>query len=112
MSAAVASDIPADGRRVYYCRGADGNLYAGGQCLDPKCGPVAHPGVAVDGRRRDRLAVYVVYRGERHRHTDNAVAGGPLRAEGWFFKFQSSSSRSGSCWTHLRLVPSSSCSHG
>ena len=73
----TASRRPSHNRR----RGADGDLHAGGHHLAAQCGPALYPGHAVDGRRRGRLDIHLVYRGERRHHADDALARGPLRPE-------------------------------
>ena len=65
-------------------RGTDGDLHAGGHHLAAQCGLALYPRHAVDGRRRGRLDIYLVYRGERHHHADGALACGPLRPKGRF----------------------------
>ena len=52
------------------------------QHLAAQCGLALYPGHAVDGRRRGRLDIYFVYRGERRHHADDALARGPLRPKG------------------------------
>ena len=61
----------------------------------PNAALLAYPGHAVDGRRRGRLDVYLVYRGERDRHADDALARGPLWPEDSFSDFD----------RHLRARP-------
>ena len=63
-------------------RGADGDLHAGGQHFAAERGAAAYPGHALDGRRRGRLGVFLLYRRERRRHADGALARGALWPQG------------------------------
>ena len=109
MSAALASSTAADGHRAIIVAALMATYMQAVTISLPNAALLLYPGHAVDGRRRGRLDIYLVYRGERRHHADDALACGPLRPKGRFIRFRSPSSRSALCSRRVRRPRCNSC---